>query len=829
MTRAALKQMHIRRARSWHLLAARPLHARFYYTRAAPHGESPMHETVTLTWESSELKVNLAPGESDPIPALALVCVGGTEGEAKNGQTGRVLVRAGKRAGKAVFHVHGNPDAVYLGVYLLVGGREDADARHSGREPPVCEIMIASGLVGMPAAHTREITIPIVDTSGLPAYRLRCIDAHRGIETDRGTLTLRGLRIATSQRRSAASAPPLLSEKEAGDLDDYYTERLVMERHEQFIARHFQCVEQSLMSFQTVTHPAHTVTTRGGEKQLCIEDGLLFNEPPPVAPSPALLECLFRAACAKCMVDPNEMTKRLSVRPTWRKTALAKAKSDLKVLGTMLSMARAPYVADYHLDAGQARCVQRSSMRRFTEDEGGVADEVVGAGREGIVSTDALTYIDIADSLQAGDCEDGEKLAFDLFRALRDYRGQSMHLRTMAYLAGQFEAVRLDNRCAGNECHVFMALFPVETFCQAIQRGCTAWLERNSQGTPLAKEHGFYMAINSRAEYMLSRLMDVEENIEASKAAIDFIEGSLVFAPRLRASSILEPLFIESTAWTDPLTSFFREDADRHAKLDAIRESADYDSLFGRYFFAEITDRSSSWGDGALPKNLYRTVSPDDESKEYPFAFYRDVSGCVLDSDSPIFRTISRDQKQWPLRAVFGVSPSPQEPLSYGVTITSVAAGDFVIYPTSYADVHEDRSLLDLSKRLLTAERQLFRNLEASSPRPDSAVIINSRAQANVFYRPDITECTELFEEFFDETVFGREDAVVFEVDVRYLHSPTESTDLYQALRDVLRANGFRFSYSASLLAYRSEVLSDSARKNSPTVTTRYMVCVYVA
>lgn len=800
-------------------------------------GADEFHPTVTLT---------LASGRLDQLPDRYVVPVGYDSAE-----------------NRAVFTVRGScKRGVRLCAELLVGSVEDRDCDQRPAEyledsewhPPSCELSIATGVLGLSKGTTRakRMLFNLVDTGALPPYRVRCIDDHRGPQVERGTLTLHDVTVSNQVEYDAAQ-DAVLSEESAAALDQFYEETLVMKRHVRFAKRYFCCAAESLTYYQTLFHPAHGLSVRGGQKQLVIEDGLLFGHalPADCKPSEALLERLVRAACAQAKVDEHDLMEAMQADPTWTGRATAVGPHlQMYVLAAALRITRPPYVADHYLDREGMHDMhpgQRASLRRFTE-AASEEDAIDEALRHRGTPTDTLTYVDVADLQSAGDCEDGFKLAFDLFRALRVYRGGSRLLRCMAHLACQFEAVRFDNRCEGNECHVFLALIPLANFHKALLGGTTAWLERFEESATRNEETGavrLYRSARNAAEHTLSSLADPTESAEESRA---FIAERNVVDPTPTRMAALEPLFVETTNFNDPLTSLFREtDEHRWLRRAAMARTAP----FARYFAAEVVNHSGDWPkrDELPPEGLRSSPgrAKGDLSSDMPdmacsgaaaFSFYRDVTGCVLDLHSPALRRCQSEAKVGALRAFLAPLQSPPKrnasaaPFQYAVPIESVAFGEYWIMPTSFVDMEADRRFLEDSKTLLDSERRMFRNLSSEGPAPHASVVKHAVGAENLFYQPREAECSRLFDEHFDAAVRNSPaaDVLVLQVEARFLSGgdKREAPNLYATLREYLSEIGAAFSYSVAVIATRTEK-SPSPRTCTDQLLSRTVVHVYVA
>lgn len=786
-------------------------------SHASLHLSSAMYE-LQLAWKGASLSAHLGSTERDPAVVITVTGV-----KLHHSSPSRVFVECNGKPGAARFIlVKSTEESISVVATLLVASHEDGDDL-------ACELSSACGRRVLSSEHKGDLRISLNDTSALPSYRVRCLDSHRDEAVEKGALILRGF---TAKHIPQSCTPPILTEDALASLDDYYQEALVMERHAMYAKTHFECDPPSLAAFQTLWHPARGRDTRGGQKQLCVEDGLLFNHPPPddCKMSEDTMEAIARAACAACCVCPHDLVQKLAADPTWRRTP-ADALLHMRVLGCALRVARPPYVADHYLDVSHEHDVllgSKHSSTRFTRTgDGDDGEEARG------IPADALVYIDLANSLDGGDCEDGEKIALDIYRALRAYRGTRAIIRCLAYLATQFEGMRIDNRCERNECHVLLGLVPWHQFCDAAEAGCVRWLERNTRPSDAGPMHDLHRALLDRVREVRSACSD-----NGAALASAFIEGlSAQRDPPRINSRALQLLLIESTALTDPLTSFFREPPARSALLAEMMHAS---PRLEEWFIAEITNNSGTWG-GRLPEQGVRSHTgpaagdPSDEVEDKRgdggvagFSFYRDVTGGVLDLHSPILGPLQESHGVGILRAIFAPQESGADgagKIAYGVPMEAMANGQWALFPTSYVDVKKDMEMLRLSKRLLDDERQMARNLTCAAPAPGTSVLFSSMAAANAFYMPHVKECAMLFEQRHDARVSSRQGGptLTLEVEERRL-----CPDAYAALHTALRTCGASFTYSVSVIGYREEVMS-TRKCRTPQASMRRTIFVYVA
>lgn len=774
---------------------------------------------LRLAWKGALLKAHLGSAESAPDVAITV-----SGAELDRSSPSRVFVKCNGKPGEARFVVSRflaqRPSVV---ATLLVASHEDGDRL-------ACELASACGRRVLSDAHRGDMRISLNDTSALPQYRVRCLDSHRDESVEKGELLLSGL---TVEGVPQSCTPSLLTEEALSRLDDYYQDTLVMGRHAMHMEAHFVCDPPSLKAFQTLLHPARGRDTRGGQKQLCVEDGLLFNHAPPddCRMSDDTLEAIARAACAACCVAPHDLVQKLIDNPTWRR-APNDALLHMRVLGCALRTVRPPYVADHYLDTTREHDVvlgSKYSSTRFTRT--GDADDDAEEARG--VPTDALSYIDLANSLDGGDCEDGEKIAFDILRALRAYRGPRPILRCLAYMATQFEGMRLENRCERNECHVLLGLTPWWQFCDSAEEGCVRWLERNTRPSDAGPVRALHAALLQRVREVRNACSDRDATLASA-----FIEGlSTQRDPPRTNARALQPLLIETTALTDPLTSFFREKAARSALLDEMTSAA---PALEEYFSAEITNNSAAWGGRQPPQGVRMQTGaaagdPSDEvvDKEKStgvagFSFYRDVTGGILDLHSPILGPLQASHDVGILRAIFAPREGGADgagKISYGVPMEAFTGGQWALFPTSYVDMAEDMDMLRLSKVLLDEERQMARNLTCAAPEPGTSVLFGSTAVPNVFYRPHVEECAALFKHRHDARVSSKQGGPTLTLEVE---ERTLGPAAYAVLHQALRACGASFTYSVSVIGYRKEVMS-TRKCSAPQVSTRRIIAIYVA
>ncbi len=836
--------MRIMRARHDHVDCGRLSAHGMYCGRGAHEGEvkavllsviatmaSPLE--ARLSWTGSELDVELSSDEHHPLVTLSMTGL-----PMAQFSTTRVFVDLGREtAGEAVFETHAPHGTnsqetaqlpIRLAACLLVATKDDAGTQ--------CELQVASGQLPISRLTERgDVTLEMMDTGALPTYRIRCMDDHRDESVNRATLTLFNCRMSLGSGISSSRTEDEIEgdeESRLTKLDNFYQEELIMKRHAQYVAEHFQCISEELMPFQTLSHPARFFDTYNGQKQIGIEDGLLFNHPPPAGSgvSEAVLEALLQVACMQCDTTPAAFHMMVLNDTQFAKSPPNVTALVLRVAGTFLRVARPPYVGDHFLDESRERLW--TSAGRFGRDGDDANEGLSKKRRSGPkTGTDTLTYVDLANGFDSGDCEDGEKLAFDLFRAVINYGGKSKRIRALRHVLYQYEAVRVDNRCTGDECHVFLMLVSKTNFCRALNEGCTYMADIDTGSAMRNKIHRETARVTAQwLEWLNSR----DSSSDHEVIATDYISASLASSePNVvcgKGTARLTTLLVESTGIANPLSSALprSERVKEKARQDAYATMLAEMPCVGEALLLETPNNSFEWPDDDIPTNL-RSVpgeSADSENGTSMYNFYRDVTGMVVDSRSSILARL-RDSFTL-LRVLVGPASCKQgsrngAKVLYGVTMEDITKGAFVLYPTIYVSPTSDAIALSTSNNLLDTERQAFRNLVCMAPPPGSAVVYGSTLHENIFYRPSVEECRKLFDAYFDPTLFigaKRSNRMLLEMDVRALEVSSFYATLHAGLNALAERN-VRFTYAVSNVAHRDETHSTAPRRDRVSHTCR--------
>lgn len=796
---------------------------------------------VRLEWSSASLDAELGQDQR-----AAMVTVSVTGAELTDGSASRYFVKTDGTRGEAVFSA--NTSEPFVGpphvVFGLLITTQDDDGM-------ACETQMAFGVLDISDAHLYaggDVDVVLSDTAALSPYAVRCLDTHRDGATDRAMIRLSNLKVHADDsfaRASKAGASQygtrVLSQANAEALRMFHSDVLMQERHALFSAMHFECVERGLASFQTLGHPARLLDTRDGEQSLAIEDSLLFanRAGPDAQMGEDVLMSMLATACAQEATTPEAFGQQVADDPCFERVDHTAEGSPLRVAGGALRMVRPPYETDHKLDTQREHAWRSKAPFRSALDDHAAVSETVAERVKNV--TDRITYIDLANGSDAGDCDDGCPMVMDVLHAFAVYDGTSMALRAMRHIVRQYEPVVLNMRCVNDECHVVTTLLPIVTFCRALADGCDAVSTRT-----IGTRRTMYESITRQSRAMQQSLeapMTADDRVRAS----DFIErcvhgGEPVPISGKHAKNI-PVLFIETTGLVDPVTSIMSDGARARAKKSA----AVYASMVNAapklraWVIREAVNASAGWPAGSDYTQTLRTrpgsTADDFDGKSY-FSFYRDITaGSLCGPLTTELAALAGNVR--PIRGLFGQkaggSIADDAPLKFGITVESLWRDTFCIYPTSYVDRRADAVQLSRTNELLRMERSAFRNLRTTRALPcEAPVLFGNTQRSNLFYRPDVPSCELLFDRWFDPSITVRTGSTdratrtALEVDVRAL----EEEGVYVALHDAFTAmsehSRVRFTYSIARIAFRDEQFATPQKPAHAAYSARHVVNIYV-